>query len=301
MPPVVARRCLVAHDHVLVKSIDHTTLIPACRDAIDHGARVELSLPIRNVNRTVGTTLGYEVTSKHGASGLPEDTIKVHFAGAAGQSFGAFLPRGITFTLEGDANDYWGKGLSGGRLIVHPHRRATFVPEDNIVIGNVALYGATSGEAYVRGVAGERFAVRNSGAHTVVEGLGDHGCEYMTGGRVVVIGRTGRNFAAGKAGGAAYVLDLDGDFKRRCNLGMVDLERLDQSEEIALVRYLIRRHVEHTGSTYAAGILRDWIDVQPRFVKIMPRDYKRVLLAEARAQAEGREPTFDELVGTSGG
>src|SRR5467141_1863957 len=263
MPPEVARRCVAAQDHGLEKSLDHTTLIPACRDAIEHGARVELSLPIRNVNRTVGTTLGYEVTSRHGAAGLPEDTIKVHFTGAAGQSFGAFLPRGITFTLEGDANDYWGKGLSGGRLIVHPHRRATFVPEDNIVIGNVALYGATSGEAYVRGVAGERFAVRNSGAHAVVEGVGDHGCEYMTGGRVVVVGRTGRNFAAGMSGGLAFVLDLDGDFKRRCNLGMVDVEGLEDPEEIGGVRDLIRRHVELTGSTYAARILRDWIDTQP--------------------------------------
>jgi glutamate synthase (ferredoxin) len=175
------------------------------------------------------------------------------------------------------------------------------VPEDNIIIGNVALYGATSGEAYVRGVAGERFCVRNSGVHAVVEGVGDHGCEYMTGGRVVVIGRTGRNFAAGMSGGVAYVLDVDGDFKRRCNPGMVDLERLDQPDEIGLVRDLIRRHVDATGSTYAAGILRDWIDVQPRFVKIMPRDYKRVLLAEARARAEGRQPTFAELVGTGSG
>src|SRR2546428_99236 len=230
-----------------------------------------------------------------------DEMIRTRFAGWAGQSFGAFVPRGVTFTLEGDANDYWGKGLSGGKLVVFPPRASTFVPEDNIIIGNVALYGATSGEAYVRGVAGERFCVRNSGVHAVVEGIGDHGCEYMTGGRVVVLGKTGRNFAAGMSGGVAYVLDADGDFKRRSNLGMVDLEPLDQPEEISLVRDLIRRHVEHTGSTYAAGILRDWIDMQPRFVKIMPRDYKRVLLAEAHAQAEGRQPTFAELVGTSGG
>src|SRR6267378_2133855 len=301
MPPEVARRCVVAQDHGLEKSLDHTTLIPACRDAIEHGARVELSLPIRNVNRTVGTTLGYEVTLKHGAAGLPEDTIKVHFTGAAGQSFGAFLPRGITFTLEGDANDYWGKGLSGGRLIVHPHRRATFVPEDNIVIGNVALYGATSGEAYVRGVAGERFAVRNSGAHTVVEGVGDHGCEYMTGGRVVVIGKTGRNFAAGMSGGLAFVLDLDGDFHRRCNREMVDLEPLDQPADVSLVGELIDRHVTYTHSAHAAKILADWRAMRPRFVKVTPKDEKRVRAAENKARAEGRAPTFAELVGVTSG
>jgi glutamate synthase domain-containing protein 3 len=207
----------------------------------------------------------------------------------------------VTFTLEGDANDYWGKGLSGGRLAVFPPRQATFVPEHNIVIGNVALYGATSGEAYVRGVAGERFAVRNSGAHAVVEGIGDHGCEYMTGGRVVILGGSGRNFAAGMSGGIAYVLDVDGDFKRRCNPGMVELGPLDQAEDIELVRSLIRRHVDYTGSTYAKGILASWIDVQPRFVRVMPRDYQRVLLAEARARAEGRQPTFAELVGATSG
>ena len=262
---------------------------------------VELHLPIRNVNRTVGTTLGYEITRRWGAAGLPDDTITIHFTGSAGQSFGAFVPRGITFTLAGDANDYWGKGLSGGKLIVYPPKGSTFVPEENIIIGNVALYGATSGEAYVRGVAGERFCVRNSGAYTVVEGLGDHGCEYMTGGRVVVLGRTGRNFAAGMSGGVAYVLDLDGDFKQRCNLDMVDLEPFDKPEDINLVRDLIQRHIAHTASTYAAKILDGWIDMQPRFVKIMPRDYKRVLQAEARARAEGREPTFAELVGATSG
>jgi len=301
VPADVARRRVRPQDHALESSLDSTTIVPACREAVEHRKPVELRLPIRNVNRTVGTTLGYHITKRWGGEGLPDDTIRVHFTGSAGQSFGAFVPRGVTFTLEGDANDYWGKGLSGGKLTVYPPRASTFVPEDNIVIGNVALYGATSGEAYVHGVAGERFCVRNSGVHAVVEGVGDHACEYMTGGRVVVLGQTGRNFAAGMSGGVAYVLDRDGDFKRRCNLGMVDLERLDQPEEIGLVRDLIRRHVEYTGSTYAAAILRDWIDMQPRFVRIMPRDYKRVLLAEARAQAEGRQPTFAELVGTSGG
>jgi glutamate synthase (ferredoxin) len=299
--PQVARRCVTTQDHGLERSLDQTTLIPACREAVEHGKPVALRLPIRNVHRTVGTTLGYEVTRRWGAEGLPDSTVRVHFTGSAGQSFGAFLPRGIAFTLEGDANDYWGKGLSGGRLVVFPPREATFVPEENIVIGNVALYGATGGEAFVRGVAGERFAVRNSGAHAVVEGVGDHGCEYMTGGRVVVLGRTGRNFAAGMSGGVAFVLDVDGDFKRRCNLGMVDLEPLDQAEDIALVRDLIERHVAHTGSTYARRMLAGWIDVRPRFVKVMPRDYRRVLDAYARARAEGREPTFAELVGQTSG
>ncbi|PYM36048.1 MAG: glutamate synthase subunit alpha, partial [Candidatus Rokuibacteriota bacterium] len=299
-PPTVARRCVRAQDHGLEKALDQT-LISLCSEAIEHKKPVEFSLPIRNVNRTVGTLLGYEITSRHGSEGLPDDTIRLHFAGSAGQSFGAFLPRGATFTLEGDANDYWGKGLSGGTLSVFPPRPSTFVPEDNIIIGNVALYGATGGEAYVRGLAGERFAVRNSGARAVVEGVGDHGCEYMTGGRVVVLGATGRNFAAGMSGGVAYVLDRAGDFRRRCNLGMVDLEPLAEAEEIGLVRDMIARHVAHTDSTYATRILADWATLQPKFVKVMPRDYKRVLLAEARARAEGRPPTFAELVGTPSG
>jgi glutamate synthase (ferredoxin) len=276
-------------------------LIPKCADAIEHGKAVTLALPIRNVNRTVGTTLGYHVTKTWGAAGLPDDTIRVHFTGSAGQSFGAFVPRGISFTLEGDANDYWGKGLSGGKLAVFPPRASMFKAEENIIIGNVALYGATSGEAYVRGVAGERFCVRNSGVHAVVEGIGDHGCEYMTGGRVVVLGHAGRNFAAGMSGGIAYVLDVSGDFARRCNPGMVELSRLDQAEDIAIVRDLIQRHVDATASPYAAGILADWVASQPKFYKVMPKDYKRVLLAEAKAKAEGREPTFAELVGATSG
>src|SRR5436309_753639 len=300
MPPEVARRRVRSQDHSLEKSLDYTTIIPACREAIEHKKPVSLRLPIRNVNRTVGTMLGSRITKTWGGEGLPDDTIQIHFTGSAGQSFGAFVPRGVTFTLEGDANDYWGKGLSGGKLVVYPPRASPFVAEENIVIGNVALYGATSGEAYVRGVAGERFCVRNSGCHAVVEGIGDHGCEYMTGGRVVVLGRTGRNVAAGMSGGLAFVLDLDGDFHRLCNREMVDLEPLDQPADVSLVGELIDRHIELTGSTYAAGILRDWVDVQPRFVTIMPRDYKRVLLAEARARAEGRQPAFAELVGTNG-
>jgi glutamate synthase (ferredoxin) len=300
MPKSVARRCVVAQDHGLDKALDRT-LIERCAPAIEKGKKVELTLPIRNVNRTVGTMLGYEVTRKWGGDGLPDDTIRVSFSGSAGQSFGAFLPRGISFSLEGDANDYFGKGLSGGRLSVFPPRRSTFLPEENVIIGNVALYGATSGEAYVRGLAGERFAVRNSGAHAVVEGVGDHGCEYMTGGRVVVLGQTGRNFAAGMSGGVAFVRDAVGDFKRRCNLGMVDLGPLARPEDVALVRALIERHVEHTGSTLGQRLLEEWAEVQNEFVVVMPRDYRRVLETEAHALAEGREATFAELVGALSG
>src|SRR6185295_13826758 len=214
-----------------------------------------LSFPIRNANRATGTMLGYEITRRHGGTGLPDDTITLRFTGSAGQSFGAFVPRGVTLQLEGDANDYWGKGLSGGRLLVYPPSASSFAAEKNIIIGNVALYGATSGEAFVRGIAGERFGVRNSGAYAVVEGVGDHGCEYMTGGRVVVLGRTGRNFAAGMSGGIAYVMDVDGDFRRRVNTGMVDIEAFDRAEDIAAVREMIERHVRVTGSTYAKRVL----------------------------------------------
>ncbi|MSR22066.1 MAG: glutamate synthase large subunit [Gemmatimonadetes bacterium] len=300
MPASVPRRCVVAQDHGLDKALDNT-LIARSAEALEHGRRVDIALPIRNVNRTVGTMLGYEVTTRWGGVGLPDDTINVHFTGSAGQSFGAFVPRGISLTLEGDANDYWGKGLSGGKLVVFPPRGATFVPEENITIGNVALYGATSGEAFVRGIAGERFAVRNSGAHAVVEGIGDHGCEYMTGGRVVVLGPTGRNFAAGMSGGIAYVLDAAGDFRKRCNLGMVVLEPLVTPEEVELVRGLIERHIEYTRSEYAARLLSDWSGLQKKLVKVMPRDYQRVLAATAKALAEGREPSFAELLGAKGG
>jgi glutamate synthase (ferredoxin) len=235
------------------------------------------------------------VTRAFGAAGLPEGTITIRFKGSAGQSFGAFVPHGMTLTLQGDANDYFGKGLSGGTLAVFPPAKATFVPEENIIVGNVTLYGATSGEAYLRGVAGERFAVRNSGARAVVEGVGDHGCEYMTGGQVVVLGKTGRNFAAGMSGGVAYVLDRDGTFERRLNPGMVDLEPLDD-EDWKTVRDLITRHVQFTNSSYAKAILSTLAN-RP-FVKVMPRDYKRVMQAEAKARAENREPEFAELVGS---
>jgi glutamate synthase (ferredoxin) len=258
-------------------------------------------MPIRNVNRTVGTMLGSELTRRFGGEGLPDDTIRVKFTGSAGQSFGAFVPRGISLTLEGDANDYIGKGLSGGKIVVFPPKESRFVAEENILVGNVALYGATSGEAYFRGVAGERFAVRNSGALAVVEGVGDHGCEYMTGGRVVVLGRTGRNFAAGMSGGIAYVLDANDTFQRRCNRELVDLEPLELVDDIDLVLSLIRKHVDYTGSELGARILNEWDQRLPRFVKVMPRDYKRVLNAQARAAAIGRNASFQELVGVANG
>jgi glutamate synthase (ferredoxin) len=235
----------------------------------------------------VGTILGSEVTVRYGPDGLPDDTIRIHFTGSAGQSFGAFVPRGITLSLEGDANDYIGKGLSGGKIIVAPSREATFVAEENILVGNVALYGATGGEAYFRGVAGERFAVRNSGALAVVEGVGDHGCEYMTGGRVVVIGATGRNFAAGMSGGLAYVHDERSEFTPCVNLGMVDLEPLVDTDDVETVKDLLARHIRHTQSPVAARLLVDWERSQQKFVKVIPKDYKRVLAAIKKAQETG--------------
>ena len=285
--PEVALRKVREQDHGLEKSLDRTELVPGCREALEDKKPVSLRLPVWNVNRTVGTILGYEVTRRYGAEGLPEDTIQIYFTGSAGQSFGAFLPKGITLTLEGDSNDYIAKGLSGGKIIVFPPKESTFVPEENILIGNVVLYGATGGEAYFHGVAGERFAVRNSGAYTVVEGVGDHGCEYMTGGRVVVLGKTGRNFAAGMSGGVAYVLDETGDFPARCNLGMVDLEPLVEEEDVEEVKDLITRHLRYTSSSVAEQVLIHWDQYQPRFVKVMPRDYKRAMRAMKLAEEKG--------------
>ena len=273
--PGVARRRTRAQDHGLEQALDNE-LIPACARALEHRQPVVLSRPIRNVHRAVGTMLGYEVTRRWGGTGLPDDTITVRFTGSAGQSFGAFVPRGITLTLEGDANDYAGKGLSGGRIVLSPPRAATFAAEHNVIAGNVALYGATSGEAFIRGIAGERFAVRNSGATAVVEGVGDHGCEYMTGGRVIVLGRTGRNFAAGMSGGIAYVLNATHEFERRCNPELVDLEPLDH-DDLAFVLDRIARHVELTGSALGARLLAEWSSTSLQFTKVMPRDYKRAL------------------------
>jgi glutamate synthase (ferredoxin) len=279
--------CRVKQDHGIKNSLDHQVLLDLCRPAIYKGEKVEATLPIRNINRTVGTIVGSEISRRYGNNGLPEDTIRLRFHGSAGQSFGAFTPKGMTLILEGDANDYIGKGLSGSKMIVFPPENSTFLPEENIIIGNVAFYGATGGEAYIRGVAGERFCVRNSGVKAVVEGVGDHGCEYMTGGRVVVLGRTGRNFAAGMSGGVAYVFDEDGDFAKRCNPEMVNLYALEDADDVAEVKALIERHVEATGSKRAHYILENWEELQQRFVKVLPKDYERVLQAFKDVLASG--------------
>jgi len=273
----VAIRRVCGQEHGLAKALD-LELIRLCRPAIENMEPVELSLPIRNVNRTVGTMLGSAVSLRHGLEGLPDNTIRLRFTGSAGQSFGAFLPKGITLSLAGDANDYTGKGLSGGRIVVFPHAESTFDAAENIVIGNVALYGATSGEAFFRGVAGERFGVRNSGARAVVEGVGDHGCEYMTGGRVVVLGGVGRNFAAGMSGGIAYVLDPLRAFPELCNQGSVDLERVESEDDERELRELVEAHFRHTRSERAEQVLEKWATTLPNFVKVFPREYKRALL-----------------------
>jgi glutamate synthase (ferredoxin) len=294
VPKTTLRTCQIGQEHKIEQSLDATTLIPLCEPALARGEKVEAELAIRNVNRVVGTTLGSAVTRRYGGTGLPEDTIKLHFRGSAGQSFGAFIPNGLTLTLEGDANDYLGKGLSGGKLIVFPPRESTFVAEDNVITGNVALYGATGGEAYIRGIAGERFCVRNSGARAVVEGVGDHGCEYMTGGKVVVIGKTGRNFAAGMSGGVAYVLDESGEggaagggFERVCNKEMVQLFPLSDPDEVAEIHLLLERHVEYTASPRAKALLDDWPTTVSRFIRIVPNDYRRVMEAQARMREKG--------------
>jgi len=264
-------------DHGLDLSLDRTTLLGLAKPALESGQKVRAELPIINTNRTVGTILSHEIAKKWGEHCLPDGTIHFKFTGSAGQSFGAFLATGVTLELVGDANDYVGKGLSGGRIIIYPSPASTFVPEDNIIIGNVALYGATSGEAFFRGRAAERFAVRNSGAQAVIEGVGDHGCEYMTGGRVVILGPTGRNFAAGMSGGIAYVWDPNDVFLGNCNLGMVELERVESVEDADELRGLIERHRDYTGSGVAADLLARWDDALSQFVKVMPTDYKRVL------------------------
>ncbi|MET0901992.1 MAG: glutamate synthase subunit alpha, partial [Acidimicrobiales bacterium] len=286
--------CTGSQDHGLAAALDNQ-LIEHAAAALEHGQRVEIAAEIRNTNRTVGTLLGHEVTKRYRGAGLPDDTIRVNLIGSAGQSFGAFVPRGITLRLEGDANDYVGKGLSGGRLIIRPpadtHPR--FVAEENIIAGNVMLYGATAGEAYVRGVVGERFCVRNSGATAVVEGVGDHGCEYMTGGRAVVLGPTGRNFGAGMSGGMAFVLDPDDTFFRRLNGEMVELEPLDP-DDAAWLREVLRTHADVTGSAIAARLLDRWHTEVRQFKKVMPRDYKRVLEAARIAEESGQN--VDEAI-----
>jgi glutamate synthase (NADPH/NADH) large chain len=277
LPSRVAHRKMQDQDHGLDRALDHV-LIEKATPALESRTPVTGSFNIRNTHRTVGGMLGGEIARRYGSAGLPDETIHFKFSGSAGQSFGAFVPSGVTLELEGDSNDYLGKGLSGGRIIVYPPKTSSFLPEESILVGNVVLYGATSGEVFLNGIAGERFAVRNSGAIAVVEGVGDHGCEYMTNGTVVVLGLTGRNFAAGMSGGCAYVYDDQGDFAtRRCNQASVDLEPLVSDADVADVRGLLQRHRDLTGSPRAAWILERWAEAQPRFIKVFPHEYKRVL------------------------
>jgi len=292
--PEVGRYCQVPQDHGLEQALDNQALLSVCEPAVTRGENVTAKVPIRNTNRVVGAILGSEITRRYGQDGLADDTIRLHFTGSAGQSFAAFLPPGVTFTLEGDANDYLAKGLSGGKLILYPPEGSTFSAGENVIAGNVSFYGATRGEAYIRGVVGERFCVRNSGVRAVVGAVGDHGCEYMTGGRVVVLGPTGRNFAAGMSGGIAYVLDEAGEFSGRCNQDTVELGSLDDPTEIDGVREMIRKYGEHTHSHQARRLLADWDRTVSQFVRVMPRDYSRMLDAIARARESGL--TGDEAV-----
>jgi glutamate synthase (NADPH) large chain len=292
VPDGMDRRQTRLQDHGLEKALDHAFLTD-CEPALRDGTPVVAELPISNVDRTVGTLLGSEISRRHGAAGLPDGTITLTFTGSAGQSFGAFVPRGVTMRLYGDANDYFGKGLSGGRLVVRPPVGSPFAAEEQIIAGNVILYGATGGEVFIRGQVGERFCVRNSGATAVVEGVGDHGCEYMTGGLVLVLGPTGRNFAAGMSGGIAYVYDPARTFTQRVNLELVDVEPLDE-EDAGLVRSLVERHGAETGSAVSARLLASWDIEVLEFVKIVPRDYRRIVEATRLAEAEGR--SVDEAV-----
>ncbi|XP_068644399.1 glutamate synthase [NADH], amyloplastic isoform X2 [Aristolochia californica] len=303
--PDAAQYCVQRQDHGLDMALDKK-LIASCTPALESGLPVYIDMPIRNVNRAVGTMLSHEVTKRYHMNGLPKDTIHVKLTGSAGQSLGAFLCPGITLELEGDSNDYVGKGLSGGKIVVYPSRKSQFDPKENIVIGNVALYGATGGEAYFNGTAAERFCVRNSGAKAVVEGVGDHGCEYMTGGTVVVLGKTGRNFAAGMSGGVAYVLDMDEKFHQRCNLELVDLDKVVDHDDVMTLRMMIQQHQRHTNSDLAKDVLANFSELLPKFVKVFPRDYKRVLnklkeeqeIKEAEAQEEAEvmeKDAFEEL------
>ncbi|HEU4342932.1 MAG TPA: glutamate synthase large subunit [Candidatus Binatia bacterium] len=291
--PEVGRYCQIPQNHGLENALDNQVLLDLALPALERREKVKATLPIRNTNRVVGTILGSEITRRFGPEGLPDDTIHFHFQGSAGQSFAAFIPPGMTLELEGDANDYFGKGLSGGKVVLYPPEGSTFPPEENIIVGNVAFYGATGGEAYIRGMAGERFCVRNSGVRAVIEGVGDHGCEYMTGGRVVVIGKTGRNFAAGMSGGIAYVLDEDGAFKSRCNLETVTLERLEETD-LREVEELLKRHAVYTRSARAWQLLALWQETARKFVKVTPKDYRRML--EALREAESRGLVGEEAV-----
>ncbi|AIF53223.1 glutamate synthase large subunit [Pelosinus sp. UFO1] len=287
VPKTVGRYYQIPQDHGLTQSLDNRLLLKLCEPALKDGEKIQATVPICNTDRVVGTILGSEITRRYGSVGLPGDTIKLNFIGSAGQSFGAFIPQGMTMILEGDANDYIGKGLSGGKMIVYPPKNINFIPEENIIIGNVAFYGATSGEAYINGVAGERFCVRNSGIQAVVEAVGDHGCEYMTEGRVVILGSTGRNFAAGMSGGIAYVFDEYGRFSHMCNKEMVELALIEDSGERAEVKGMIQNHFIYTDSNRAKKVLEEWEFVWHKFVKVIPKDYKRMLEAIEEAHTEG--------------
>jgi glutamate synthase domain-containing protein 3 len=284
----------MSQDHGLGVALDKT-LIAQAMQALEKGEPVSITSEVTNLNRTVGTMLSYEISKKYGAVGLPHDTIKIKLNGHGGQSLGFALAKGVSIEVEGDSNDYVGKGLSGGKVVVYPNKAATaqnFVSQDNVIVGNVCLYGATAGMAFFSGKAGERFAVRNSGAIAVVEGLGDHGCEYMTGGRVVCLGQTGRNFAAGMSGGVAYIFDPENVFPEKCNMGMVGLEKLTDPAEIAIVKSYIEEHLAVTASTLASDILKSWAQSIPKFVKVMPHDYKRVL-----AETAAKKKSVEEVEG----
>jgi glutamate synthase domain-containing protein 3 len=283
----------IPQDHGIDTALD-VKLIELCAPALERRERVQHTLPIRNVHRTAGGMLAGEVARRHGKEGLPEGTISLAFEGSAGQSFGAFITNGMEFELEGDANDYVGKGMAGGIIAVRAPKTATFRTEENILIGNTAMYGATSGKAFFAGRAGERFCVRNSGATAVVEGVGDHGCEYMTGGRTLVLGRTGRNFAAGMSGGFAYVFDEVGDFRERVNLGMVELEALG-ADDAAFVAALLEEHRDRTGSRRAIALLSDWEKTLPRFVKVVPLEYRRVLEEQSRSRERASSPQLSAV------
>jgi len=297
MPASVSRRNTESQDHGLNNALDNK-LIAQAQVALDKGEKVIIDMPILNTNRTVGTMLSHEIARRYGNEGLSHDTIHVNFTGTSGQSFGAFLAKGITFNLTGEGNDYVGKGLCGGRIVIKPPKTFRGISHENIIIGNTVMYGATTGEAYFSGVAGERFCVRNSGASAVVEGLGNHGCEYMTGGTVVVLGVTGQNFAAGMSGGVAYAYDIDGMFAKRCNMSMVALEKVETTEasvgaikhmgqaDEALLKSMIENHASYTGSTRAKAILADWSKERAKFIKVMPHEYKRALTELAVAASK---------------
>jgi glutamate synthase (NADPH/NADH) large chain len=286
--------CSKEQKHLIHDIIDRR-MIEDAKDALENQTPINLAYDVVNTDRTIGTMLSNEISKKYNADGLPENTINVKFNGSAGQSFGCFSAKGLRFELEGDANDYFGKGLSGANLSIYPPKEAPFEARKNILIGNVALFGATAGKAFIRGIAGERFCVRNSGATTVVEGVGDHGCEYMTGGKAVILGQTGRNFAAGMSGGIAYVLDNDKDFASKCNMEMVELETLESADEIAELKALIAEHKENTQSGVAKELLADWDNAVKRFVKVMPVDFKKMQQYMDQARTTGKFETEYEV------